>query len=103
MEMKNEKDVWEMARRGDARALEEEITGKHADVNVVDVRGYTLLHAACDEGRKEIVEILIRADADVNKQGEDGWTPLHSACDEGHKEIVEILIRADADAHRLNK
>jgi ankyrin repeat protein len=64
-----------------------------ADVNHMDERGTTPLHAACS---KEIVEALLRAGADVHSRDHHGRTPLHSA---RSAKIAEALLRAGADVN----
>ena len=49
------------------------------DVNAKSDEGWTALHEAAFEGRKEIVELLISNGADVNAKGESGRTPLDLA------------------------
>jgi ankyrin repeat protein len=58
------------------------------------------LHAAADEGHKEIAELLITNGADVDGKYNTNYntkTPLHYAAGEGHKEIIELLIANGAD------
>jgi len=47
-----------------------------ADVNAKDEGGWTPLHQAAWNGRKEIVELLITKGADVNTKDMSGRTPL---------------------------
>jgi ankyrin repeat protein len=57
--------------------------------------GSTLLHTAADEGRKEIVALLLACGADVNVRNKDGETPLQLAekLDDPiiKKEIIAVL------------
>ncbi|KAM0697995.1 hypothetical protein Q7P36_002849 [Cladosporium allicinum] len=62
-----------------------------ADVNHMDERGATPLHAACS---KEIVEVLLRAGADVHSRDRAGYTPLNSA---RSAKVAGALLRAGAD------
>jgi ankyrin repeat protein len=55
------------------------------------------LHCAAENGRKEIVEMLINANADVNERSNNGYTALYFATDNGHTEIVEMLISAGSE------
>jgi ankyrin repeat protein len=53
------------------------------------------LISACQEGRKFVVEALLRSKSDINvKQGWD--TPLSAAAARGHLEIVQVLLDAGA-------
>lgn len=56
----------------------------------------TLLNAAAETGRKEIVEFAIKNGADVNRADSLGWTALNLARANGYGEIEEILIRNGA-------
>lgn len=64
-----------------------------ADVNHMDERGATPLHAACS---KEIVEVLLRAGADVHSRDRAGYTPLNSA---RSAKVAGALLRAGADVN----
>jgi hypothetical protein len=59
--------------------------------------GATPLYIASQNGRKDVVELLLRAGADKDKDTSDGCTPLYIASFNGHKDIVELLRRAGAD------
>ncbi|PNH07134.1 Ankyrin repeat domain-containing protein 6 [Tetrabaena socialis] len=56
--------------------------------------GQTVLHRV---GRKEAVEVLLRAGADTAAKDEVGDTALHCACRNGRTEVVDALLRAGAD------
>ena len=68
-----------------------------ADVNKADNYEETPLYVAAENGRKDVVEVLLRAGADVNKADNDGWTPLHIAARNGHKDAVVALVDGGAD------
>lgn len=57
------------------------------------------LRAAAGSGRKDIVEMLMKAAADVNAQG--GWygNALRATAFNGYKHGVEILMKAGADVN----
>ena len=62
------------------------------DVNAKSDEGWTALHEAAFEGRKEIVELLISNGADVNAKGESGRTPLDLATQSKRNlEIADLL------------
>jgi ankyrin repeat protein len=49
----------------------------------------TALHAAAASGRREALEILLRAGANPNVQQQNGWTPLIFAAKAGQPKIRE--------------
>ena len=62
-------------------------------LNEVNKYQISWLYIACQEGHKEIVELLLgNKQLDINKARESGATPFYIACQEGHKEIVELLL-----------
>lgn len=66
--------------------------------------GWSALHFAAQEGKKEIVEILLKYGGDPTLQiklGEWGHTPLHYAARNGYKEICQILLKADKKGKAL--
>jgi ankyrin repeat protein len=76
-----------------------------ADVNV-DVRseesvnsnwGDTPLHMAVQDGREQIVRVLIARGADVNRANDRGNTPLHRAVE--YPNLVTALLDAGANAN----
>ena len=66
----------------------------NVDVNIEQIPNqYTPLHIACEEGHKEIVEILLNEEEiDVNCQSDLMMTPLHIAARKGFADIVKLLI-----------
>ena len=67
----------------------------------------TILMRACEEGRIDIVNELIKAGADVNAKDVEGMTSLMYACaankNEGRIDIVNELIKAGADVNSRDK
>lgn len=62
------------------------------DLNSVNYKGQTALHAAAIYGRVDIIRFLISKGADADAVDEKGWTPLHCTAAEGHTEAAKILI-----------
>jgi len=59
--------------------------------------GRTPLYVACQNGRKEVVSMLLEASVDTDKTTKQGLTPLCIACQKGHKEIVSMLLEFGVD------
>jgi ankyrin repeat protein/L-ascorbate metabolism protein UlaG (beta-lactamase superfamily) len=52
----------------------------------------TPLHAACDMGKPELIEVLVTNGAKVNLFSNAGFTPLHYAVKSGNIEAVKFLV-----------
>ena len=71
-------------------------TGLGADVNTVDQKGNTLLHALancnhrCGKSMDELLELSPNM---LNSKNVDGNTPLHVAVMKGHDSVVKTIIR----------
>ena len=66
-----------------------------------DINGWTPLHYAAQQNRKDICRYLIHKGACVDHMSHNG-TPLHLAASLGHRDICEILIEAKADTEKRN-
>lgn len=75
------------------RELAKLLMERKANINATNINGITPLHLACENGRIEIVSLLITdPNAQVNVADIVGLTPLHIACIEGYVEIAKLLI-----------
>jgi ankyrin repeat protein len=59
--------------------------------------GDTLLHVACRNDDRALIETLLTNEADVNIKNRSGRNPLHMACANKNIDIAELLIKHDAD------
>ncbi len=67
------------------------------DVFISNSRGKDLLMIACENGYKDIAELLIEKGADINAYDENYWTPLFYATFNGHIDVVKFLLENGAD------
>lgn len=89
-------------RSGDSARVRE-ILEKGAEPNGKAPNGNVPLHAAIEEGHKEIVELLIISGADVNAHTNwDGFTLLHKAVYRGKRDIAELLINKGANLEAID-
>ncbi len=69
-----------------------------ADVNQPRNDGVAPLYIAAQDGRAEVVQILVNTEGvALNQPMNDGATPLYIAAQNGHSEVVKILLQAGAD------
>ncbi|MCX5634665.1 MAG: ankyrin repeat domain-containing protein [Planctomycetota bacterium] len=74
-----------------------------SDINVQNIRGESLLHAAVKGSNKNLVEVLVTMGAVVNVQDNVGDTPLHWAVQDPNMEVIKLLINNKADVNLQNK
>ncbi|XP_063611284.1 fibronectin type 3 and ankyrin repeat domains 1 protein-like, partial [Penaeus indicus] len=73
-----------------------------AEVNLLDVSGWSALHMAACDGTAEVVTWLLQHGASVHVRDKQGQTPLkvavendhHKACTVGSEECVKFLLEA---------
>lgn len=86
-------------REGDCAVIQQLLAKEPSLVKVKDSAGYTPLHWAAIDGRKDVVALLVAKGADVNARNPQGATPLHMACGSGRKEAAAELLKNGADMH----
>ena len=64
--------------------------------------GVTALHAACERGHAEVVQLLLDSGAPADIEREDGMTPLFASCWLGRTDIVRMLLAAGAQVGQMN-
>ena len=64
--------------------------------------GWPLLMIAARDGRKPMVELLLKSGAKVNDKNHSGEVALHYAAANGHKAVVELLLKNKADVNVRN-
>lgn len=72
----------------------EALLSQGADVSIVNDDGQNALHAACNEGKLEIVARLLgnMTEEQINLRDNYQMTPFHLACENGFFEVVESLV-----------
>eukprot|EP00919_Chromeraceae_sp_WS-2016_P024341 GHVR01057574.1.p1 GENE.GHVR01057574.1~~GHVR01057574.1.p1 ORF type:complete len:209 (+),score=43.86 GHVR01057574.1:165-791(+) len=60
-------------------------------------RGVSELLKACNDGRVDLVEILLELGVDINSIDGDTHTPLYRACVSGHINVVKFLLDRGAN------
>jgi len=85
--------------------VDAQIAQARPDVDASNEDDMTALHCACDNGHRDVVELLLDYGIDVNQLG-CGWdsgmdippsTGLIYACRSGHQDVVQLLLDRDAD------
>lgn len=69
----------------------------HADFNVINKLGQTLLHILCQYELHYIIRVLIHDGAKVNVIDTFGKTPLYYACERGHIKNLVVLVVQSVD------
>ena len=67
-----------------------------ADIQAMELIGWTTLHIAVRNGALEVAKLLIEAGAELELKDTDGNTPLMLA--RGHKDMTDLLIEAGAES-----
>ena len=93
-----ELNLFDAAAVGDLVRVKSFITAK-ADVNAKNKDGTTALMYACENGRVEVVQVLLGAKADVKAKNNYGATALMRASGNGRVEVVQVLLGAKADVN----
>lgn len=68
--------------------------------DAVDSDGRSLLHIAVEQGRPDLVQLLLEFDPDVEARGRSGSTPMEAAAAAGEALIVELLLAHKASTER---
>ena len=63
----------------------------------------TALAWAANEGREQVVDVLLKAGANPDIQSHGHWTALMMATKEGHRGVVKALLEKKADTRIANK
>uniref|UniRef100_A0A1I8FUG1 ANK_REP_REGION domain-containing protein n=2 Tax=Macrostomum lignano TaxID=282301 RepID=A0A1I8FUG1_9PLAT len=70
-----------------------------ADVDAQKTDGCSPMYIAAQNGHRQVVAALLKAQTTLDLQQERGRTAIYAAAQEGHAEVVEVLSRAAADVN----
>ncbi|MBN1818944.1 MAG: ankyrin repeat domain-containing protein [Sedimentisphaerales bacterium] len=76
-----------------------------SDPNLLHVRnkyGDTALHEAIQNGREEVVNVLLEFGSDIGAVDNFGNTPLHEAAVNNRPELIRLLLQKGADLQAKN-
>ncbi|CAG0887301.1 unnamed protein product [Darwinula stevensoni] len=96
-------DIFQWCREGNAFQVRVWLDDTENDLNQGDDHGFSPLHWAAREGRRNIVEMLIQRGARINATNRGDDTALHLAAAHGHRDIVHLLLRNKADINFINE
>eukprot|EP01032_Pedospumella_encystans_P014091 gene14091-16202_t len=95
----------EAAKKGDAQVIQTILSNSvDESINSQDLNGNTALMLAAEEGRNEIVRMLLN-NHQINSKLEDkaGWTALMCATSKNNCDIVKLLLdHEDTELHMAN-
>ena len=76
------------------------LVNKSAKTSLINEDCETILHLACENGMRNLVEILLEKSADPNVQSSkqtSSQTPMHKAILNSHEDILNIFIKHNAE------
>lgn len=90
--------LFSYGRHGRLKEIESLLESRECPgIDTQDKIGATLLHIACQNGRKKVVKLALRRGANINTANHQGNTPLHYCFAMGHEELGNYLIRKGAN------
>jgi ankyrin repeat protein len=91
------RDFRQAVSAGDVEAVRRGLRDTPSLANSRDPYGRPPLCLAAEEGRADVVELLLKAGADPNAAAPDGGNALLHSLRGGHKEVAQLLIEAGSD------
>ena len=84
-------------RNGETKVVQlllERYNPEEIGLNIKDKFGTTPFMASCDDGHKDVVQLLLDHSGriELNARDNDGWTAFMWACFNGHKDVVKLLL-----------
>lgn len=96
------KDMVTSAEYGNFVEVRKAVETQLINLNSLDKRGLTAIHAAAQNGQMEIVRYLLQFKVDINTVAKSKETPLLSTLSRGHFEVSKLLIENGADVNVTN-
>lgn len=90
-------DIFRLAKDGSVEEIEKIIVTNRHLIDRTNMDEWTLLHAACAAGNRDVANFLLKHNAQINVQDNDGRTPLHLSCFNGHTKVSRLLVEGGAD------
>lgn len=89
-------------RGGDVKQVEA-LLARRADVNLVDLRGRSVLIYAAVTGNADVAGTVLRFDPRIDHRDQLGNTALFYAASLGHVEVTNMLVKAGANKDTENR
>lgn len=86
---------------GKPAAVRKALVAPNVDPNIVGSAGMTPLFQSSQDGKSEIVALLLEAKASPAQACFGGATPLYAACTRNHADVAKLLLRAGAPVDAL--
>lgn len=79
------------------------LISKHANVNRKDKSDWTLLHAAVQTKKRDILELLVAKGGNIHMVDGEHRSLLHIACDNGDISLVKYLVEKGVSLHSKDR
>lgn len=95
--------IFELIIKNEKDKLISVLEKEQVNLNERNKYGNTPLHVACQEGKADIVKILLDYPLDINAKGIDDYSALHYAVQKRNPEIVKLLLAKNANIDSQDK
>lgn len=75
---------------------------KPANLNAIDLNGYTVLHYAAMSNSLETINFLLDSKIDINQKNMLGETPIFNAVRTNNLKVIKLLIKKGAEVNLCN-
>ncbi|RWR99357.1 hypothetical protein B4U79_07114, partial [Dinothrombium tinctorium] len=93
------------AIRNGTGCVEQELSSRKYDLNAVDIRGYSPILLAANEGNLLLIELLIKHGAAFNDKTRPEnvhCDPLHIAAKKGYLDVIKLLVKNEANVNAFD-